>query len=86
MLWRNWWKLVRQLKGACARKRTFLWMIVCLMGMTVRTDMLGVSSIVRALGLCRPATIGFWTFFTARRFASIRLHDSGVAWSSNNQA
>jgi hypothetical protein len=26
-------------------------MIVCLMGMTVRTDMLGVSSIVRALGL-----------------------------------
>lgn len=51
MLWRNWWKLVRQLKGACARNRTFLWMIVCLMGMTVRTDMLGVSSIVRALGL-----------------------------------
>jgi len=51
MLWVNWWKLVRQLKGACARNRTFLWMIVCLMGMTVRTDMLGVSSIVRALGL-----------------------------------
>jgi hypothetical protein len=51
MLWRNWWKLVRQLKGACTRNRTFLWMIVCLMGMTIRTDMLGVSSIVRALGL-----------------------------------
>ena len=51
MLWRNWWKLVRQLRGACARTRTFLWMVVCLMGMTVRTDLMGVSSIVRALGL-----------------------------------
>ena len=51
MLWRNWWNLARQLKGACARTRTFLWMIVCLMGMTVRIDLLGVSSIVRALGL-----------------------------------
>ena len=51
MLWRNWWKLVLQLRGACARTRTFLWMVVCLMGMTVRTDLMGVSSIVRALGL-----------------------------------
>ena len=51
MLWRNWWILVCQLKGACARTRTFSWMIVCLMGMTVRTDLMGVTSIVRALGL-----------------------------------
>jgi hypothetical protein len=51
MLWRKWWILVRQLRGACTRTRTFLWMVVCLMGMTVRTDMLGVSSTVRALGL-----------------------------------
>ena len=51
MLWRKWWILVRQLRGACTRNKTFLWMIVCLMGMTVRTDMLGVSSIVRALWL-----------------------------------
>jgi hypothetical protein len=51
MLWRNWWELVCQLKGACARTRTFSWMVVCLMGMTLRTDLMGVSSIVRALGL-----------------------------------
>jgi len=51
MLWRKWWKLVLQLRGACARTRTFLWMVVCLMGMTVRTDLMGVTSIVRALGL-----------------------------------
>lgn len=54
MLWRRWWKLAQQLQEACARKRTFLWMIVCLMGMTVRTDFMGVTSIVRAMGL-KPA-------------------------------
>jgi hypothetical protein len=51
MLWRKWWGLASQLRGACARTRTFLWMIVCLAGMTVRMDLSGVTSIVRALGL-----------------------------------
>ncbi|MBI5524960.1 MAG: IS4 family transposase, partial [Deltaproteobacteria bacterium] len=51
MLWRHWWELASQLRGACARTRTFLWMLVCLAGMTVRTDLMGVTSIVRALGL-----------------------------------
>ena len=51
MLWMHWWSWVRQLRGACARTRTFLWMIACLAGMTIRVDLLGVTSIVRALGL-----------------------------------
>ena len=51
MLWRHWWKLASHLRGACARERTFLWMILCLAGMTVRTDLMGVTSLVRALGL-----------------------------------
>jgi hypothetical protein len=51
MLWNIWWKLVCELRPACARTRTFLWMAVCLAGMTVRKDLLGVTSIVRALGL-----------------------------------
>lgn len=54
MLWRKWWELTRELQDACHRKRTFWWMIVYLMGMTVRTDCMGVTSIVRALGL-KPA-------------------------------
>jgi hypothetical protein len=51
MLWRHWWNVVRQLRGACARERTFLWMVLCLAGMTVRTDLMGVTSLVRGLGL-----------------------------------
>ncbi len=51
MLWKHWWKLVGELRSACARTRTFLWMAVCLAGMTTRKDLMGVTSIVRALGL-----------------------------------
>ncbi len=51
MLWIQWWELVRSLRPACARSRTFLWMVVCLAGMTTRKDLMGVTSIVRALGL-----------------------------------
>lgn len=50
-LWKVWWELVCELRSACARTRTFLWMGVCLAGMTVRKDLMGVTSIVRALGL-----------------------------------
>ena len=51
MLWNHWWSLVCELRFACARTRTFLWMTLCLAGMSVRRDLLGVTSIVRALGL-----------------------------------
>jgi len=51
MLWNHWWKLVCELRPACGRTRTFLWMAVCLAGMTTRKDLMGVTSIVRALGL-----------------------------------
>jgi len=51
MLWNHWWNLVCELRSACARTRTFLWMSLCLAGITVRKDLLGVTSIVRARGL-----------------------------------
>ncbi len=51
MLWKQWWELVCQLRPACARTRTFPWMAVSLAGMTTRKDLMGVTSIVRALGL-----------------------------------
>jgi hypothetical protein len=50
-LWMSWWHMVKQLRPACTRLRTFLWLATCLAGMTVRKDLLGVTSIIRALGL-----------------------------------
>lgn len=51
MLWIDWWQLVCDLRSACARTRSFLWMCVCLAGFSIRKDLQGVTSIVRALGL-----------------------------------
>ncbi|MCX5913316.1 MAG: transposase [Deltaproteobacteria bacterium] len=50
-LWTKWWEVVERLRPAGARTRTFLWLAVCLAGMTVRRDLWGVTSMVRALGL-----------------------------------
>ena len=50
-LWIYWWEAVRQLRPACSRLRTFLWFVTSLAGMTVRTDLFGVTSSIRALGL-----------------------------------
>jgi hypothetical protein len=50
-LWIHWWNAIVVLRPAFSRQRTFLWFIVCVAGMSVRSDNLGVSSIVRALGL-----------------------------------
>ena len=51
MLWNQWWNLVCELQSPCARTRTFLWMALCLAGLTIREDLMGVTSIVRVLGL-----------------------------------
>lgn len=50
-LWLRWWAMVWQFSGSCSRLRTFLWLAVCLAGMSIRSDLAGVTSIVRALGL-----------------------------------
>jgi hypothetical protein len=50
-LWIKWWEVVQLLRPACSRLRTFLWFAACLAAMTVRVDLLGVSSFVRSLGL-----------------------------------
>lgn len=50
-LWLEWWKQVRQLRPAFRRTQTFLWFTVALAATCVRSDLLGVTSLVRALGL-----------------------------------
>ena len=50
-LWWEWFRGVQALGEACARRRTFWWMMVVLAGLSIRADLAGVSSIVRALGL-----------------------------------
>jgi len=57
LLWSHWWIIVSQLRPACSRQRSFLWLAVTLAAMGVRRDLGGVTSFVRALGL-KPACYG----------------------------
>jgi hypothetical protein len=63
MIWGHWFELACHLRGACSRKRTFLWLLICLAGMTVRKELTGVTSIVRGLGLlerCYARILGLY--------------------------
>ena len=53
-LWLEWYRTVQALRPACRRTRTFLWLVMVLMGLCCRADLAGVTSFVRVLGL-RPA-------------------------------
>ena len=51
-LWNALFEAIKQLRGACSRKRTFLWMSAVIMAMCSRCgDIYGVTSFVRILGL-----------------------------------
>ena len=49
-IWTEWWSWVAPLRAACSRSRSFLWLLAALAGIAIRSDLLGVTSIVRALG------------------------------------
>jgi hypothetical protein len=62
-LWIQWFQLVQCLRPACARKRTFLWLILVLIAMSTRSDTAGVTSFVRSLWLqpeCYPRLLHFF--------------------------
>src|SRR5580658_5225980 len=50
-LWIPWWNAIWLLRPAFSRLRSFLWFATAVAGFTVRTELLGVTSLVRALKL-----------------------------------
>lgn len=77
-LWGLWWNTILLLRPAFSHVRAFMWFAVAVAGLTVRTEMLGVTSIVRALKL-RPC------FYSAllKHFHSsaVRLDELSALWS-----
>ena len=60
-LWMCWGQALWMLRPGCSRLSTFLWFATCVVGVSIRTDNLGVTSIVRAIGLEQ----GFYLTFRA---------------------
>ncbi len=62
-LWIVWWNLVRELRPAFKRTRTFFWFTAALAAACTRNDLRGVTSFVRALGLREACYDRFLDFF-----------------------
>jgi len=45
-LWIAWWDAIWWLRPAFSRLRSFMWFATAVAGLTVRTELLGVTSIV----------------------------------------
>src|SRR5260370_24266379 len=50
-IWTEWWSWVAPLRPVCSRLRSFLWLLTALARISIRSDLLGVTSVIRALGL-----------------------------------
>ena len=62
-LWNHWLKAVQELRPACSRARTFLWMLLALAGLCSRFDNAGVTSFVRVLNFRAQAYHRFLHLF-----------------------
>lgn len=78
-LWLEWYHIVLQLRTVCSRFRTFLWLGVVLVGFTIRDDLLGVTSIIRALGLLESSYDRLLDFFHSNALSIQKL---ATTWAS----
>lgn len=49
-LWSEWWSWMEPLSDGCSRAQSFLWVAASVAGFSIRTEFLGISSVIRALG------------------------------------
>ena len=77
-LWITWYWSSSQLSSAFSRKRTFLWFLVVLAGLSIREDLFGVTSIVRALSLKEKAYDSLLKFFHSDAVDLEKLH---ILWT-----
>lgn len=77
-LWAAWWEIVGKLRPAFSRNSTFLWFAAALAARCVRTEHLGVTSFVRALGLRERCYERFLAFFHS---SAVKLPELRAVWS-----
>ena len=50
-LWNQWYRCVRYFQPDLSRNQNYIYLVVVLLGFTLRTDLAGVTSFIRALWL-----------------------------------
>jgi len=77
-IWLEWWYVVCELRPACSRTRSFFWLVATLAGLTIRPDLLGVTSIIRALGLRAEYYDRLLDFFHS---SAINIDKLAIIWT-----
>ena len=77
-LWVLWWNALQTVRPAFTRLRTFLWFATVVAGFAVRTEHLGVTSIVRALKL-RPKC--YDALLDNVHSSAVRLDELSALWT-----
>jgi len=77
-LWVLWWNALQTVRPAFTRLRTFLWFATVVAGFAVRTEHLGVTSIVRALQL-RPKC--YDALLDNVHSSAVRLDELSALWT-----
>ena len=77
-LWVLWWNALQMLRPAFSRLQTFLWFATTVAGFTVRTEHLGVTSIVRALKL-KPGCYGY--VIKHMHSSAVGINDLNALWT-----
>ena len=77
-LWLLWWSALQLVRPAFTRLRTFLWFATAVAGFTVRTELLGVTSIVRALKLRRKC---YENLIRNLHSSAVRLDELIALWT-----
>ncbi len=63
VLWLRWFIIIKEFRPVFSRKKTFLWFVVVMIGFSIRRDLMGVTSFIRALGIkqeCYDRILGFF--------------------------
>src|ERR1700757_4030969 len=76
-LWGLWWNAILLLRPAFSRLRSFMWFATIVAGLTVRLELLGVTSIVRALTL-RPVL--YTTLLKNFHSSALKLDQLSALW------
>jgi len=64
-LWDKWLTLVKSLEGACSRKKTFFWLVIVLIGFTIKFDALGITSLARGASILPCYYTSMLNFFNS---------------------
>ena len=78
-LWLRWWSVVRLLRPAFSREVTFLWFVTAVAATTIRSDLAGVTSLVRALKLS-PRVYGL--LLDSFHSSAVKIQKLNALWAA----